>query len=207
MFLQFKYLLILLSIAKLPLKRKSSIRTNDSVSVQRDSARGSAGLFLTAYLNSKEIQNQKCMQMMACFACWCFYDSGLAYSGGAQYVLSFSNINQNYFMSPPHPWSPPKQTFPGVEGLQFGRFTFRLCLMFFYDCFKWKDIRKALGFLGMCITQKTLHTCLLTWFIFFFSWAHYGITSHLISFTFITDTYIQPLHVMQESFFALKWGF
>ncbi|KAF0044152.1 hypothetical protein F2P81_003310, partial [Scophthalmus maximus] len=30
-FLQFKYLLILLSIAKLPLKRKSSIRTNDSV--------------------------------------------------------------------------------------------------------------------------------------------------------------------------------
>lgn len=35
------------------LKRKSSIRTNDSVSVQRDSARGSAGLFLTAYLNSE----------------------------------------------------------------------------------------------------------------------------------------------------------
>lgn len=64
MFLQFKYLLILFSIAKLPLKRKSSIRTNDSVSVQRDSARGSAGLFLTAYLNSKEIQNQKYMQMM-----------------------------------------------------------------------------------------------------------------------------------------------
>lgn len=67
-FLQFKYLLILLSIAKLPLKRESSIRTNDSVSLQRDSARGSAALFLTAYLNSKEIQNQKCMQMMACFA-------------------------------------------------------------------------------------------------------------------------------------------
>lgn len=98
-FLQFKYLLILFFIAKLPLKRKSSIRTNDSVSVQRDSARGSAGLFLTAYLNSKEIQNQKCMQMTTCFACWYFYDLGLAYSGGAQYVHSFRFINQNCFMS------------------------------------------------------------------------------------------------------------
>lgn len=97
-FLQFKYLPILLSIAKLPLKRKSSIRTNDSVSVQRDSARGSAGLFLTAYLNSKEIKNQKCMQMMECFACWYFYDLGLAYSGGVQYVPSSSYINQNYFI-------------------------------------------------------------------------------------------------------------
>lgn len=105
MFLQFKYLLILLSIAKLSLKPKSSIRTNDSVSVQRDSARGSAGLFLTAYLNSKEIQNQKCMQMMACFACWYFSNLKLAYSGGAQYVPGFRNINQNYLMSSPHPWS------------------------------------------------------------------------------------------------------
>lgn len=73
-FLQFKYLLIPLSVAKLPLKQESSIRTNDSVSLQRDSARGSAALFLTAYLNSTEIQNQKCMQIMACFAQWYFYD-------------------------------------------------------------------------------------------------------------------------------------
>lgn len=97
-FLQFKYLLILLSIAKLPLKRESSIRTNDSVSLQRDSARGSAALFLTAYLNSKEIQNQKCMQMMACFAHWYFYELGLAYSGAAQYMPSLGYINRNYFI-------------------------------------------------------------------------------------------------------------
>lgn len=155
MFLQFKYLLILFSIAKLPLKRKSSIRTNDSVSVQRDSARGSAGLFLTAYLNSKEIQNQKCMQMAACFACWYFYDLELAYSGGVHYVPSFSNINQNYFMSSPHPWSPSKQTFLGVEGLQFGRFTFKKSVPnVLTDCFKWKDILKTLGFIGKCVTQN-----------------------------------------------------
>lgn len=67
-FLQFKYLLILLFVAKPPLKLRSSIRTNDSVSVQRDSARGSAVVFLTAYLSSREIQNQKCMQMVACFS-------------------------------------------------------------------------------------------------------------------------------------------
>lgn len=90
---------------KAPFEARSSIRTNDSVSVQRDSARGSAGLFLTAYLNSTEIQNPKCMQMTACFACWYFHDLGLAYSGGAQYVPSFSNINQNYFVSSPYPWS------------------------------------------------------------------------------------------------------
>lgn len=98
MFLQFKYLLILVLVAKLPLKLRSSIKTNDSASVQRDSARGSAGVFLTAYLSSQEIQNQKCMQMVACFCTLMyFYDLGLAYSGRAECVLSFGYISQNYF--------------------------------------------------------------------------------------------------------------
>lgn len=135
-FLQFKYLLILLSIAKLPLKRKSSIRTNDSVSVQRDSARGSAGLFLTAYLNSKEIQNQKCMQMMACFACWYFYDWELAYSGGVRYVLlalaTLIRITSCLrhildLLLNKHFW--------GWKACNLADLLFKLCLMFFYGLF------------------------------------------------------------------------
>lgn len=155
-FLQFKYLLILFSIAKLPLKQKSSIRTNDSVSVQRDSARGSAGLFLTAYLNSKEIQNQKCMQMTACFACWYFYDLGLAYSGAVQYVPSFSNINQNYFIHTHHILDLLlNKHFWGWKACNLADLLLMKALLnVFMDCFTWKDILKALGFTGKCVTQK-----------------------------------------------------
>lgn len=86
-FLQFKYLLILLSIAKLPLKLRSSIRTNDSVSVQRDNARGSTGLFLTAYLIARKskIKNVcKCWHVLhtdmflwsgTCIFRWCSVDA------------------------------------------------------------------------------------------------------------------------------------